>query len=336
MFIIKANINFRFAVALQDNTIRIYDLVSETWFPLVLQHEFQIDIQCMEWRPFSGNTLAVGCKYGVCVWNILSKDIRKDSSFVDVEAWMNFLKYPGVAPVNTISWSPKGNFLAVGSINCNYTIIWDVDIEQPTQLSQILVGGVTKVLWSPNGYYLFASSSSNMFRVWETQYWTCEKWTNFNSYCQCATWSSEGNHLTFAENNDSIVYIIRFNIIDSAIQGIVVKLLDFSPYEVQLRDGRKIDAGGIINHIRWDGTNSRLLVSFENSELIASLQCNSISKDVNFYPFGYFRGPYEGKSVLSMEFCPNFPRGALLAVCWFNGKISLYPMYFVPVNKIKT
>lgn len=290
----------------------------------------------MEWRPYSGNTLAVGCKFGICVWNILSKDIKKESSsFVDVEAWMNFLKYPSLAPVNTISWSPKGDFLAAGSINCNFTVIWDIDIEQPTQLSQILVGGVTKVLWSPNGHYLFASSSSNMFRVWETQTWTSEKWTNFNSFCHCASWSSDGNHLTFAENNDSIIYIIRFNIINSIIQGIVVKLLDFSPYEVRLNNGSKTYAGGYIDQIKWDGTNSRLLVSFINSELIASLQCNSISSDVSFYPLGFIRGPHNGKSALSMEFCPNFPRGALLAVCWKNGKISLYPMYFVPVNKIK-
>ena len=45
-------------------------------------------------------------------------------------------------------------------------------------------GGVAMVTWSPDGQRVFAGCASSMFRVWETQKWTCEKWTNTSGRCK--------------------------------------------------------------------------------------------------------------------------------------------------------
>ena len=51
-------------------------------------------------------------------------------------------------------------------------------------------GGLTQVSWSPDGQRVVASSVSAVFRVWETQSWTCETWTHASGRCkvgdQCA------------------------------------------------------------------------------------------------------------------------------------------------------
>lgn len=63
----------KFAVAPQDGTIRVYDLNTGAWSPVVLQHEFQTKVFGLAWKPLSGNTLAVATLHGVLVWNIVSK-----------------------------------------------------------------------------------------------------------------------------------------------------------------------------------------------------------------------------------------------------------------------
>ncbi len=40
------------------------------------------------------------------------------------------------------------------------------------------------MLWSPDGLRVFAASVSGVFRVWETQSWTCEVWTNLSGRCK--------------------------------------------------------------------------------------------------------------------------------------------------------
>lgn len=297
-----------------------------------MEHEFQKDINCLEWKPNNGSTLAVGCKDGICLWNILSKRVQVGSgttTMVDEHAWMNFLKYPKFGPVNTLSWCPSGRYLAAGSINYNGVIVWDVDIENPTPLAEYCLGGVTKLMYSPNGKYLFASTTGNVFRVWDTETWANEKWKTNSSYCQAAAWSSDGNLLAFSEARDSKIYIVRFTGYDHKLEGVLVKVLDFSSYTVNLASKRQIQVGGNIENLAWDSTSKRLVVSFEDSELIANLQCNAVGQSVDFYPIGFMRGPHKGTSCPILHFIPEFPKGALLASCWRSGKISLTPLYFV-------
>jgi translation initiation factor IF-1 len=69
----------------------------------------------MQWKPLSGNTLAVGCRYGVCVWSIVSKKVQRPNiaikegdndananSYQEQSAWMTYLKYVGQCRVAAI------------------------------------------------------------------------------------------------------------------------------------------------------------------------------------------------------------------------------------------
>lgn len=94
-------------------------------------HESQTDITCMEWKPCAGNTLAVGCRYstrfscltlrrGVMIWFICSKASAESAartqnlrSFGDTGAWWKELSFPGISPVTTLSWSPRGRYSAI-------------------------------------------------------------------------------------------------------------------------------------------------------------------------------------------------------------------------------
>ena len=53
-----------------------------------------------------------------------------------------------------------------------------------TRVRRAKGGGLALVSWSPDGQRVFAASVSAVFRVWETQGWTCEKWTHPSGRCK--------------------------------------------------------------------------------------------------------------------------------------------------------
>ena len=53
-----------------------------------------------------------------------------------------------------------------------------------TRIKRAKGGGLNQILWSPDSQKVFAASVESVFRVWETQNWTCEKWTNFCGRCK--------------------------------------------------------------------------------------------------------------------------------------------------------
>jgi WD40 repeat protein len=65
-------------------------------------HQFQTDIRCLSWKPFCGTVLAVGCKYGVCLWIGATEK---------GQPWMSYLPHPN-GPVTTLAWSPCGLYVA--------------------------------------------------------------------------------------------------------------------------------------------------------------------------------------------------------------------------------
>jgi hypothetical protein len=112
--------------------------------------------------------------------------------------------------------------------------------------------------------------------------------------------------------------------------------------------------GGPIKSLEWDRTGERLAVTFsgdqEGAEVIA-LFATSLQPFLQLTPRhpppppitrvaplsrlilvlcwclrrGFIRGPKDGKKPDIVAFANRFPRGALLATCWRNGKISFCP-----------
>lgn len=132
------------AIALRDHSVHIYELKNGKWSPdLVLTHQFQKNITCIEWKPLSGSTLAIGCQTGVLIWE---------------GDWMTrYFSTPSVSNISSIQWSPFESLLAIGSPH-ESVIIWDVATEIPIRLNGLPPNSSYLLKWSPNGHYLFQAS----------------------------------------------------------------------------------------------------------------------------------------------------------------------------------
>ena len=99
-------------------------------------------------------------------------------------SWVRMETTAGHCLVTSISWSPHGDFLVSASPVDANLIVWDLVLGVSTRIALATGGGLVGVAWSPDGLRVLAASTSSVFRVWETQAWTCDKWTNASSRCQ--------------------------------------------------------------------------------------------------------------------------------------------------------
>lgn len=95
---------------------------------------------------------------------------------------------PGHVPVSSVSWSPRANYIVSGSAADTNLIVWDVPLGVATRVRRTEGGGVHLVCVAPNGGRVFAASVGNVMRVWETEKWTCEKWTNSAGKCKVSSY----------------------------------------------------------------------------------------------------------------------------------------------------
>eukprot|EP01097_Dermamoeba_algensis_P009367 TRINITY_DN6594_c0_g1_i1.p1 TRINITY_DN6594_c0_g1~~TRINITY_DN6594_c0_g1_i1.p1 ORF type:complete len:408 (-),score=53.98 TRINITY_DN6594_c0_g1_i1:233-1456(-) len=329
-----------FSVALPNNLIYFYDLKTENWADLALSHEFQQNIRCMEWKPNSGTILAVGCRYGVCIWTISTsvstslrqgRSVKVPESFVSSfqDAWCQYLSHPGHFPVTSLAWSPDGLQLATGSLLDDAILIWDIGLGYANPIRR--AGNITCLSWSPNGFYLFAGSTQSCFRVWETKTWTCEKWNLGSTYCQTGCWSDNGGYLLVAMAGEPEFHSFQFARIPPQIGGVHLRTDNVrTSLSSHLAEAARTVGGGIWS-MSWDPKGERLAITFkeeeEGSQYIALYQ-TSLLPTLSVSLRGYIKGPANSEYPSLISFKPNYPRGALLSTCWRNGKISFYPLYF--------
>jgi len=334
-----------FAVAKSDDSISIYDLITQQWSPVCLRHELQKNITTIEWQPLAGAVLAVGCEAGVVIWRVpllTGRDITGVSSLYALPtekhtATLSLLQRSGHGPVSSISWSPDGQFLASASPEDSSVLIWDRVLGVSTPLKRLGGPGIHLIKWSPNGHYLFAATTSSLFLIFETKTWFYQKW-NFSRPCQAAAWSTDGRYLLVSEAGESIIHTIRLRKEPPLVDAEYVRCEAVGPYQVEYPMAGERKVGGPIRTMEWDQNGERLVVTFsgdeEGRELIA-LYVTRLHPFLQFSPRGFIRGPKEGKKADIVAFANHFPRGSLLAACWLNGKISFYPLYYQPTNSVE-
>ncbi|OUM61721.1 hypothetical protein PIROE2DRAFT_62336 [Piromyces sp. E2] len=129
----------------------------------------------------------------------MKSDVLKVGSAI-----LQVLKYPGFAHVSSLSWSPDGLLLAVGSAVTNTIIVWDVAAKTPVSLSGAGGKGTTLLTWSNDGCFLCQSCTGSVLRIWETRTWTCRTIPLKNT-CHTACWYPDNRTLIFSvKDSDEI------------------------------------------------------------------------------------------------------------------------------------
>ena len=109
-----------------------------------------------------------------------------------LSSWVRTETVPGHCAVVSLSWSPHGDLLVSASPVDAHLVVWDVMLGVATRIPMATGGGLGAVTWSPDGRRVLAASTSSVFRVWESQSWTCDKWTNSSSRCKASLTIGEG------------------------------------------------------------------------------------------------------------------------------------------------
>uniref|UniRef100_A0A8D0L516 Aladin WD repeat nucleoporin n=1 Tax=Sphenodon punctatus TaxID=8508 RepID=A0A8D0L516_SPHPU len=325
----------KFAVALLDDSIRVYNANSAT-IP-ILKHRLQRHVAAMAWKPLCASILAVACQSCVLVWHLdpTSLSTRPSSGCAQV------LSHPGHSPVTSLAWAPSGGMLLSASPVDTAMLVWDVSTESCMQLQWFGGGGVTNLAWSPDGSKVLAATPSAVFRVWEAQMWTCEKWPTIKGRCRTGCWSPDGSRLLFTVLGESVIYSLSFSEYSGERQGQVggsktasiVADLSETTFETLYGEER---IGGEVHSMVWDPSGERLAAVIRgNAETSRSRTSTSIavfrtrnSPVFELLPCGFLHGE-EGAQAQLVAFHPCFKKGALLTVCWSTGRISHIPFFFV-------
>lgn len=112
-------------------------------------------------------------------------------------------------PISSLEWNRNGSLLVSVSLSDPNAILWDVDTNRNIPLKRI-GNPCALVKWSPNNQRLFTSTIGSVFRVWQTNKWTPDRWTIPSGSIQSAAWSPCSNHLLFVTTNDTILYSLCF------------------------------------------------------------------------------------------------------------------------------
>lgn len=326
----------KFAIARFDSAVEVHTAANLPHEILI--HEAQIGVTDLAWCPSTTSRLAVGCSTGFIIWEVPATSHRQV-----VEPAIARM-YTGAA-ATTLSWSPFGDLLAVGSSSSNTIRVWDVARSASTEF--VRPGNTAQLLWSPDGQRLLQTTTSAVFRVWETRTWTCERWeTPAGTRCQTACWGSSGQVLLLSMSGESVVYSLQF---DDSLNSVLFPVFDTEAVMIETDVGES-SVGGAIEFMAWDETNERLAVSFaacaDRCPLVAIFRTHLryASAHPEIIPSGFIRGQ-PGRFPQRIEFIkrscfaigsPNL--GAILSICWVHTrtatsterrcKFGFVPMYF--------
>ncbi|XP_033639313.1 aladin-like [Asterias rubens] len=319
------------AVAWKDDVVRVFTANSEV-VP-TLKHRFQRVVAFLAWKPLSASVLAVACQTCIMIWNVDPKSLstRPSASCAQV------LSQNGHGPITSLAWDPRGRMLVSASPSDTAMPVWDVPRETCVTLRRSGGGGVSLLRWSPDNTKLFTATPSEMFRVWETRTWTCEKWTGLSGRCQAACWSPDSKTLLFCTENKPIIYALGFNETGDVIGGAraAVTCADLSEVTVDC-DQQQISVGGLIQDLAWDPNGERLAVLFKSTESnnLIALFNTRLEPVLELIPSGFVRGE-PGDIPQLVSFQPNFQHGSLLTVCWHTGKVSFIPLMYIPTKSLQ-
>lgn len=314
---------FKIAIAASDDSIRIYS--DEPTIVPILKSGLQKSISSLAWRPFTAGELAVGSQNGALIWNIDPNSLitRPLSQAVH-------LKYCNHFPVTSVEWSPNGCLLATASINDPDILIWDVDQNKQVPLRR--VGPPCAMLkWSPTGSKLCSTTVGGVFRVWQTNQWTPDRWTVNQGTIQSVVWSRSDSHLLFVTSEDSFLYCLGF-VEDEVFTSTLV-----TKSAVPIADLSKItigqaEVGGRPQALAWCPQSEYLAVTFKDTSAIAIFNTVINRSQLSISPSCFITGiGIESASCICFQENTGRRSGeklkTVLTIGWSSGRIQYFPFF---------
>jgi len=305
----------KLAVAYKDDSISVLSLEGGATQP-VLKHAAMKGVSAMSWRPLSSSHLAVACQGGVAVWTVDPTSlVSRPSSSCLVR-----LTRSGHAPVTQVEWSPDGKLLASASPADTRIHIWRVETRECETVARVGGGGASLLRWSQDTRRLFCASPGTVFRVWDTDSWSPDRWTvgGGRGRVVAAAWSPDSHQLLFATTEEPVLYCVSFQGQGEA----AVPLMDLS--KVCLESGET--GGGLVQDIQWDPTGHRLAITFKETSVVCLMR--SKPGQVRLTPIGWVSGRLFEFPVTT-QFQRKAPEyGALLTVVWSSGRVQHLPLVF--------
>ncbi|KAI9494630.1 WD40-repeat-containing domain protein [Zychaea mexicana] len=256
------------AFADEHDAIYVYEREGQHqgWKREVLKHPFMRDITCIEWKKRARGTLAVGCRKGICLWNLGSESEQDSAS-------MNYLFHPEHENISSIAWdpSPASHLLAAASGTMGTIVVYDTMFLSTMPLKRKGKGNLL-LRWSPNGRWLYVATKSGTSRMWDTLDWTYKELNNPPGlWVQSACWAPDSRSLLLSMHGKSDVHLIYWAGSSNASEICHEKVYSALPsIDSVAGDGKCFTVGDSIKElVLCPDTGRRLAVIFTNSSAVA-------------------------------------------------------------------
>lgn len=313
---------FKLAVAGVDDSIRIYTN-DENGMVTLLKHGTQKSIMALAWRKYSASCIVVGCASGFLVWQI-----DPNSNITRPLSQAVHYRYENHFPVTSLEFNHNGTLLATVSINDSSILIWDIDKNSSVPLRSTSIPYLN-LQWSLDGAFMFTSTVSKVFRVYNTETWKSERWTIANGHVQSFQWSPCTRFLLFVTSEDPILYCLGFA--DEPLFNKSQKEIHQPQRALPVADLSKInlehsEAGGLAQQVAWNG--KYLAISFKDSNSIAVFQTSLRQHQLHVLPMFFIAGcGIEFPTFITFQ--PNYKKESnlenVLTFAWSTGRIQFFP-----------
>lgn len=312
---------FKIAIAASDDSIRIYS--DEPTIVPILKSGLQKSISSMAWRNLTSGELAVGCQNGALIWSVDPNSLITRPLSQAVQ-----LKHGNHFPVTSVEWSPNGCLLATASINDSDVLIWDVD--QSKQVPLRRVGPPCALLkWSPTGSKLCSTTVGGVFRVWQTNKWSPDRWTVNQGTIQSVVWSRSDSHLLFVTSEDSFLYCLGFVedevFTSTLVPKSAIPIADLSKIAIG-----QAEVGGRPQALAWCPQSEYLAVTFKDTSAIAIFNTVINRSQISITPSCFLTGiGIESASCICFQ--ENQGRRSseklktVLTIGWSSGRVQYFP-----------
>jgi WD40 repeat protein len=136
---------------------------------------------------------------------VSSGGLNDDSAQVwDAETGNTLMTYTGYSVMNTVAWSPDGQYIACGGNSYDVDVI-KVDGKQRVANYKGHQDVVMAVAWSPDGKRIASASYDKTVQVWDAATGNnAFTYTGHHDYVYAVTWSPDSQYIASASADHTV------------------------------------------------------------------------------------------------------------------------------------